>query len=160
MGCLIRQCLDARTLSKAVENRLAVLLKDTSPDVEELGPVLEEVAAASKTHFIVIDAIDECEKIDQDALLVILRKLTESSRITVKIFLASRESISIEINKCFKSYYHRTMNCQEAQKDIDTYIEDSINEKLNTRTLVVGQKELIVDIRNALVNNAQGMYVY
>jgi hypothetical protein len=149
-----------RTLSRAIESRLVALFKCASPDAEELGPVLEEVAAVSTTHFIVIDAIDECEKADRDILLNVLLKVINSSQTRIRIFLASRESIGREIDQRFKPYHYRTMNSPEAQEDIETYIKDAVREKIKIGALMVGQKELELDIQNALINNAQGMYVH
>ena len=131
-----------------------------APDIEELGSLLEVVLSASKRHFIVIDALDECAKADLDAVLAVLRRVSNASTSTVKIFLASRESISIEIKKHFTSYHHRTMRTPEVHDDIKTYVGDVIRQKIDNGELVIGTLDLISDVCDALVEGAQGMLVY
>lgn len=130
------------------------------PDAEDLGSLLDSVVLATQRHFIIIDALDECAKADRDAVLAVLRRLTETDRKTFKVFLASRESMSIEIAKTFTSYEHRTMRTPEVQADIKTYIEDVITEKINSGDLAIGTSKLIGDVCDAIAEGAQGMSVY
>jgi hypothetical protein len=132
----------------------------SSPDAEELEPVLKDVADASQTHFIMIDGFDECHKADRDVVLAVLHRVMLSSRAVIKVFFASREDIGRDIQKTFKTCYRGTMNCQEAHADLTSYIEEIIMEKVDQGDLVVSNSELICDIQDALVRGACGMLVF
>ena len=160
ISCLIRQCLQAETLTRDVETQLTKLFEIGMPDIEELGALLETVISASKTHFIVIDALDECAKADLDTVLTVLHRVFDASRSTVKVFIASREGISIDLKKHFPSYHHRMMSTPEVHADIETYVEDVITEKMDNGDLAIGTLQLIKDVCDALVEGAQGMSVY
>ena len=49
------------------------------------------------------------------------------------------------------------MSSSEAQSDIMAYITETIDERLKNGDLVVGDVGLIKEIRNALIDGAQGM---
>lgn len=148
------------TLPKDVEAQLTKLFEEGAPDVEELGSLLEVVASATGRHFLVIDALDECAKADRDAVLAVLRRLSNTSNNTFKIFLTSGESIRTEIGENFTSYHHMTMKSPEVNADIKTYVEDVIGEKIEKGDLKIGTLALIADVCDALVEGAQGMLVF
>lgn len=160
LSSLIRQCLKPETLPNDVEAQLMKLFESGPPDAEDLGSLLDSVISTTQRHFIIIDALDECDKADRDAVLAVLSCVTKTDRRTSKVFLASRESMSIEIAKTFTSYEHRTMRTPEVQADINTYIEDVITEKINSGDLAIGTSKLIGDVCDALAEGAQGMSVY
>ena len=161
LGCLIRQCLNVKTLPKPIETQLEALFKDTLPDADDLYPLFEAVVALSfpRVHFIVIDGIDECLPTDRNLVLGTLRKLLHSSQTSVKVFLASREEMRSEVASDFRPYYHTSMNCPEVRMDIAQYIEDEIKIKIDN-PLVVQSSELILNIRKTLEEGAEGMSVY
>ena len=126
LGCLIRQCLDAETLSSPIEPRLVNMLKLSCPGAEELGGLLRDVLTDSKASFIVIDAIDECTRAERVILLKDLQKVMKSNSGGVKNFLATRLGIVEEVETTCKTCYYVTMNCPEARSGINTYIEDEL----------------------------------
>lgn len=139
---------------------LTKLFADGSPDAEDLRPLLQEVVDKSHTHFIVIDAIDECVKAERDTLLTVLRTTAESSRASLKIFIASRPDIGPEIERTFKTYHHKSMNSVGLHSDIATYIKDILIEKKESGDLKVGRLALVEEIQDMLIKGAQGMLVY
>jgi hypothetical protein len=154
---LIRQCLNADSMSNQIEAHLKRLLEDSPPDFEELSDLMENVSAASQEQFIVIDAIDECKKGERGELLSALRRLMDSSRVKTKIFLASGPHIGIELKKALKISYRVSMTSPAVHSDIKTYIESVIGKKRDSGELVVGQTQLITEIQDALIRGAQGM---
>ena len=144
-------------MSSQIEADLKQLLEDSPPDFEDLNVLMENVSSVSQEQFVVIDAIDECEKAERNLLLSALQRLMDSSRVKAKIFLASGHHMGIELERALKLNHCMSMASPAAHSDIKTYIENSIAEKKENRELVVGQPQLIIEIQDALIRGAQGM---
>jgi hypothetical protein len=157
LGTLIRQCLTAEILPKAIEDKLIYLFRGTPPDAEDLEPLLNGIAAISRAVIFVIDGFDECARIDRVIILKMLDRLMSSSRSTIKIFLSSREDIIGDISRVFNTCRQVSMDYGEAREDISTYVNDIIDQKVKDGDLVVGNTRLIQDIKNVLVQGANGM---
>ncbi|KAI9770818.1 MAG: hypothetical protein M1839_003044 [Geoglossum umbratile] len=140
LGSLIRQCLNIDTMSSQVEANLKQLLEDSPPDFEDLIIFVEKVLSTLQEQFIVIDAIDECERAER------------------KLFLGFH--IGTELERALKLNHCMSMASADAHSDIKTYIKNSIAEKKEGGELVVGQSELIGEIQDALVKGAQGMFLW
>ncbi|KAM6485240.1 ankyrin repeat-containing domain protein [Trichoderma sp. SZMC 28011] len=52
------------------------------------------------------------------------------------------------------------MDCSSALSDIATYVEGIVQEKLKTEELIVGDPDLIEDIKAALLDGANGMFLW
>lgn len=157
LASLIRQGLDGRSLPKIVETHLSGILKNSFADIEELMALFIAVAERFAVNFIVIDAIDECKKDERSVLLDFLRKASLSNKFILRIYLATRDDVGEEIRKASKSLHHLPMSSPEAGQDIATYIENIIEEKKDKGDMIVGDPNLLVEIRDALVKGAQGM---
>jgi ankyrin repeat domain-containing protein 50 len=144
-------------MSNKIERRLKQLLKDSPLDFDELSDLIEDVFAVSQEQFIVIDALDECEKADRKLLLSALRRLINASKVKLKIFLTSGPHIGIELERTLRPNFHISMTSPEVNSDIKSYIEDEITQKKENGDLVVGQSQLITEIQDTLVRGAQGM---
>ncbi|KAI0107738.1 hypothetical protein GGR51DRAFT_514909 [Nemania sp. FL0031] len=141
---------------KEVETRLKKL--DLSFKLPEIINLLH-TAFVSDTHYIVIDGVDECEKASRQALLEGL-SLLASLEPGAKIFLSSRESLSGEVRKFFPSLQHVSMDCAAMDLDIKSYIEDTINEKIDCEDLIVRDGNLPMEIKQALINGSNGMFLW
>ena len=159
LSALVRQLLDIKTLPKSIETCLVNLLKIPCPEAQDLRILLKDVLVITKCSSIFIDAIDECSKSEWEVLLEVLRDIVVSCSGVVKIFLAVRQGIAEDVGKIFKSYYQVTMGSSKADSDIMTYITDVLAEKRDGGKLVVGNPELINEITEALVQQANGMLV-
>ncbi|KAH0556172.1 hypothetical protein GP486_005898, partial [Trichoglossum hirsutum] len=158
LGSLIRQCLDINTVSSQIEAHLKQLLEDSSPDFQDLIDLMEKVLIVSQEQFIIIDAIDECEKAERNLFYSALRRLVDSPRVKLKVFLASGLHIKIELERALRPGRYISMASSDANSDIKTYIENSIAERKENGELVVGQSQLLLDIRDTLVKRAQGIW--
>ena len=65
-----------------------------------------------------------------------------------------------DCNFCASNLHHRKTQCREASADIFSYIEFSIQQKLNDGELLVGDQGMGITIKEALINGAKGMFVY
>lgn len=157
LGSLIRQALESRIPSASVELKLADLYQCSNPDVNDLEPLFGEIIASSPKHFIILDGLDECSKSDTDALLDVLARVFSESPHNLKLFIASRDSLDNDLRSRFDNFRQSSMKNKEVQLDIQTYIEETIREKFKNNHLVLGRVELLFEIRDALVDRADGM---
>ena len=149
--------MSAEKLPKTIEDKLKKLFEGSSPDAEDLEPLLCDIAATCGLIIFAIDGFDECSKADRVIVLRMLHRFMSSSRSIIKVFFSSREDLVGEIGRVFKTYQQVTMDCEEARKDILTYVNDIIAEKTENGDLVVGNIQLLQDIHDALVRGANGM---
>lgn len=156
---MIRQFLDTQALPQSIETWLDNLLKASCPDARDLGGLLKNILMITKCNFIFIDAMDECPKSEWEVLLEVLQDILISCSSIVKIFLAVRQGIVEEIEKIVQWHYEATMNSSEVKSNIRTYIEGVLAEKRDCGKLVVGNPELINEITDVLVQEANGMLV-
>ncbi|MCJ1349212.1 hypothetical protein MMC31_007448, partial [Peltigera leucophlebia] len=160
LSTLIRQFLDAKTLPESIETCLANLLKVRNPEARDLGALLKNVLVMTKYNFIFIDAIDECAKSEWEVLLEVLQDILISCSSVVKVFLAVRQGTLEEMEKVCEWHYQATMSSSKVNSNIKTYIEDVLAERKDCGKLVVGNPELINEITDALVREANGMFLW
>lgn len=144
-------------MSDVIESRLKELFEGTFLDVEDLEPLLQDIAATPGTIIFVIDGFDECRKLDRMIVLKILQRLMSTSPSKIKILLSSREDVIGDIDRVFTTCHHVGMDCEETRADILTYVEDMIDDKMLNGDLEVSDPQLKQDIQKALANGANGM---
>ncbi|MCJ1349227.1 hypothetical protein MMC31_007463, partial [Peltigera leucophlebia] len=153
LSVLIRQCLDTTKLPESIETCLVNVLKVPCPDARDLGVLLKDVLIINKCSFIFIDAIDECAKPEWEVLLK--RGQSIPSRPS-----SDRQVIVEEMEKVCEWHYQATMSTSEVNSNIKKYIEDVLAERKDCGKLVVDNPELINEITDALVEGANGMFLW
>lgn len=156
---IIRQSLNATHLPGDIETSLEEMSENSLSGIGGLRSLLHKTVASSQGYYIVIDALDECEESERDLVLDVLQSVIASSALKVKLFLASRDSTAGEIRKRFPSLQHSSMGSPEASSDILTYTREAIDGRLSNGDLVVGNRELVKEIQDMLIQGAQGMSV-
>lgn len=117
----------------------------------ELLLILKGVCKRFERCFIIIDALDECEKSYRAEAL---RILTDLRMAPVQMFVTTRPH-PYDIKHHFKDIENIEVAASEA--DIRTYCLRKIDESDDTRELV--DDELRAEITSKISRNAQGMYV-
>lgn len=158
LGSLVRQFLTVETMSEIMQKHLERLCTNPLFSDDEMELLLKSAVDASRKYFIVVDGFDECSPQTRRFILSIFREISSSPSI-IKIFISSRHDSGREIEKAFDSCYSRTMNCQEAHRDIEIYIKTTIEERRSMDDLVVGAPELLHEVEEALIGGARGMLV-
>ncbi|EHK48434.1 hypothetical protein TRIATDRAFT_236441, partial [Trichoderma atroviride IMI 206040] len=156
---IIRQALNQCGFAEDVEILLEKIQASLSSGLEELLELLQKIVTAFKVLYIIMDGVDECERQDRSDILHVLSSLATAT-LNTKIFLASRDSISLEIQKRFPTLHRLAMNCSSAHSDISTYVDGIVQEKLQSEELIVGDSRLIEDIKLALTEGADGMFLW
>ena len=157
LSSLLRQALETGVNFPNLEKRLAGLFENADPDMADFKHLFADVIESSRKQYIIIDGLDECAKSETNSILSILDSILSMTSSNVKIFIAGRESVGQDLKHRFGTIYHRSMKSPEVRRDIQSYIEDTIRERYNDGDLVVGDTKLLSDIRDALVEGAQGM---
>jgi len=156
---IIRQSLGDANLPRDFETCLEKIAQNPFSGTKELQNLLQKVISSSRLSYIIIDALDECEKHERNLVFDILQSINVSNGPKAKLFLASRESVAEEVKYRFTSLLHVSMNAAEAQSDIAIYIRETLEERVRSRELVVGNNTLLQEIQDALTQGAQGMLV-
>ncbi|KAH7131338.1 hypothetical protein EDB81DRAFT_845847 [Dactylonectria macrodidyma] len=150
---------DRRSLRTEIQMALEKMLHTASSRYEELIKLLRTGIASLRMFYIVIDALDECEREDRHDLFESLSS-TISDIENVKTFLVSRDNISREIKRMFPLVEHVSMSFSTAQSEIAVFVEDAINERLENEDLVVGDPDLLNQVKQALLTGADRMFLW
>lgn len=153
---IVRQMLNVSNVYEKVETQLNNMQLDLASGLNEIAKLLRSIAAQFQKLYIVIDGLDECTKSERHDLLEILHSVLKV-RSNTKLFLAGRDSVSREVQIEFPTLKQIPMDCSSALSDIATYVEGIVQEKLKTEELIVGDPDLIEDIKAALLDGANGM---
>jgi len=157
---IIRQSLDPVTLSEEVEASLIEVVLKPSPGVDELTVVLRQRLAQSEKFYIFIDALDEFEPKERRALIDVLASLGSSGGSGLRVFLAGRESLSGELKDKLPGIERLSMASAGANTDVALYVNEALQERIENRDLVVGDRSLVLEIEQALMRHADGMFLW
>ena len=124
--------------------------KSSRPVETDLERVLEEALTIVGDAYIVVDALDECEKSPRSSLIRTLRE--KSSRCTIRLLTTARREHDIEalFDGC------PVLIIRASDKDIELYAKE--HTKSFEQSLVDNQK-LCCEVVQAVVDASEGMYV-
>ncbi|KAK2034715.1 hypothetical protein LX32DRAFT_375278 [Colletotrichum zoysiae] len=155
---IIRQSLDPVRLSSDWEARLTELDRKPSSELSDLTSLLLQKIEQSKRFYVFIDALDEFEPVQRRALLGSLASVVSGSRL--RVFISSRESLSGELKDKLPTIHTVSMASAEARIDIATFVNETLEERQQNEDLMVQDKSIINEIRQALINHADGMFLW
>ncbi|RCI15228.1 hypothetical protein L249_6927 [Ophiocordyceps polyrhachis-furcata BCC 54312] len=155
---LLRQSLDPLTLSGKMEAGLRELDRMLCPSLEDLVALLQQRIALSKSFYLFIDALDECDALERRRLLDAL-SLISNMISGLKIFLAGRESLSVELRREFPIAEQISMESVEARLDMSLYVEAALLQRMQTRELFIGDS-LHQELKRTLTQHADGMFIW
>lgn len=139
-----------------METGLKDIAQNMFSGLEDMVALLRRRIALSNSFYIFLDGVDECEPAERRALLGILSSLgTTASQL--RIFLAGRESLSVELRGSFPHMDCLSTASAGASSDISLYIGEALQERKQNGDLVVGDPSLFVEIESALAQHVDGM---
>ncbi|KAJ3537024.1 hypothetical protein NM208_g6478 [Fusarium decemcellulare] len=156
---LARQAIESAAVVDDTLPFLNTLASSYGFSIPNFTQLMTMAAQKIDTLHIIIDGLDECEKSERNQLLGALSSLTNlDSRF--QLFLASRDTLSTEIQKAFHSLNHISMSCSSARSDISNFVTSEIERLSNSEDLLVGDEGLKSDIEEALIKHADGMFLW
>lgn len=103
---------------------------------------------------ILIDGLDECEQKESRLLLQCLKQLLMSKHV-FRIYCSSRPDVSHWASAILEPQWNISM--PQKCPDMERYIEDTLEQCLESGDLFIGNPEIVLTIQDALLENAHGM---
>ncbi|KIX99306.1 uncharacterized protein Z520_04882 [Fonsecaea multimorphosa CBS 102226] len=154
IGCLARQLL-------------SLLNPDVFGSVDTIGPGAldtDEIVASTlrmlpqnEQIFVVVDGLDECNEIELDILFEYLGRLLKSDH-HFHIFCSSRTDLHTRYGTALQPHHHLPLPVQNPE--IAQYIEHALEDRLETGDLCLGDPDIILAIRHALLEGSHGMFLW
>ena len=156
LGSIVKQLLARLPLANLDDQVLQTFGEEGSkPSDERLINLLLNVLAHFTKLFLVLDGIDELTK-DGQLFIAEMVKLLLLSQTTVKIFITSRRE-EVTIRKMFDMYPHINMSAAYLHADISSYVNHSVQSRIESSDLVVQNPGLKQEIIDALIEGAKDM---
>lgn len=151
---ILRQSMDCMVVTADIENLLQRLLERLFVKLEDWIHLLQLTVQKSDSVFIFLDGLDECDAIERRRLLKALSIVSDN--LPAKIFISSRDSVSIDLQPKFPRFEHVSMT-DHITPDIKSYIDAVLNERIQNEDLIFGDNSLLLAIKETLTNHADGM---
>ena len=152
---ITRQLLELTPLNENIEALLEEMEAGHHSIFDIIEDILEEVACRVRRLFVVIDGLDELQERERASLFSILKTVMRHT--CIRLYLSGRDSVSREIYGRFGDVEHVSFSCEVAKDDIATYINETLERRLEEQLLVVGDPLLIGEIKILLIRQAEGM---
>jgi hypothetical protein len=128
-------------------------------DTESVLELVTQAASLIPKSYIVLDGLDECEEKEKETVIQGLGKLQK----TIPLLLCI--SLRIGPNSDLQSLTShlaptRAISIPVNNPDIEAFIEADLERCLDQKRLVIGDPTLILDIQDALLKGAQGMFLW
>ncbi|VUC27615.1 unnamed protein product [Clonostachys rosea] len=156
IGSLGRQLIDKYFKDSLLDN-----VVDGVTTIFSLGDVLrlvkDTVPRDVRVHF-VLDGVDECQEYDSIEIIKALGEMQKFMHLSVCVSIRSGTQDHSSLFKPLLNF--QTMTMPEKNPDIGRFIEKELERRIEAKRLVLGQEGLVVEIRDALVKGANGMFLW
>ena len=121
--------------------------------------MLIRLTAKRRLSFIIIDALDECNRQERGHLLDSLSEIMKESIGIVKIFISSRDDM--DIVRSLAGGPNVLISAKSNQDDIATFVNIEVDKQIEKKRLLAGlvSETLRHRIKQVLCDQAQGMSV-
>jgi hypothetical protein len=157
LGTVLKQLLLPKTsLLHALRSQIesAFLSDHHVPEKEELARLLWLVSKAFSQVYIIIDGLDECEKVVQQDILFAMDRVILLHPQT-KVWVASREDS--EIKKGLEKHPYIKISEAHIAVDIVNFVQAAVAAKLCSGDLQIRDADLEDEIVSTLVTKSHGM---
>lgn len=167
----VPESLMARTIIGSLARQLMCTVPDLSVvsesmeearftgDVEEVLKLLVRAFPASRRAYFVLDGLDECNHEEIEMVLQALQKIQQSLKILLCLSLREEPNgTSQSITEYLAS--PRIILMPDDNPDIEAFIEADLERCLCQKRLNLGDPELVLEIQDALLKGAQGMFLW
>lgn len=126
------------------------------PEIQELCSLVASVVNLSTTSYLLIDGLDECDDAIRLQVLSCLSILMKNAKAGLKVLLTSRW---MNIPKYLETFLQISLQSSRDSSDIDQYIRQMIDNKIEEEIIVVRNPTIADEIKLALIQKSDGMYV-
>ncbi|KAI9761454.1 MAG: hypothetical protein M1840_001798 [Geoglossum simile] len=167
----VANSLELPTILRAIIKQLLERLLDIPEDVGErlqqccledselLTNNLFSVIGLFSKVFLVIDGVDELVKEEQVTTLSVLKRLAKAEVTTVKLFVLGRRG-EVYIAKQLNSFPRMDLSTENITADIASFVKEAVKSKIKSKEIIIRNPALEHDIVKALVNGADGMFLW
>lgn len=159
---LMRQASDlpgGPPLHQNLKDRFNNRRKEGEVSAEEASEVIVSTIEDRPITYIVIDALDECDRQRRDILVDALKTILTQTNSLVKIFVTSRDNHQ-DIVLSMNGVPALCIDASRNQADIVQYVQHSVQRAIDKRKLLPTER-MTVNIKQAIVdslcNGADGM---
>ncbi|KAF5247561.1 hypothetical protein FANTH_6312 [Fusarium anthophilum] len=156
---IVRQAIESASMIDDTLPLLETLISLDGLAANTLKRLVTKIAKEVDKLYIIIDGLDECEPVERRDLLNTLASLVALNG-GIKLFLSTRDTVANEIRRAFASCEHVSIGRSTVQSDISAYVVSTIDTLLANDDLVVTDPSLIDDIKKALIDNSDGMFLW
>lgn len=165
----ISESLKARTIIGSLARQLlrttpdlavaAQVCDGTALDVETIIDVLRRTFPSNYKAYFILDGLDECDHSERETLIQVLQEL---QKVLILILCVSYR---VEPSNALESSFERFLDVSvasipDANPEIEAYIDAELKNCLEGKKLVIGDPTLKEEIQDALLNGAQGMFLW
>ncbi|KAI9871159.1 MAG: hypothetical protein M1830_003253, partial [Pleopsidium flavum] len=160
LGTIIRQLLNKIIIPLDLKQQLDQLYRPgiRAAANDELLAILVAVVKHFSKVYIFVDGLDECRKEERFSVLSMINQLTQSECTAVKILITSQEVA--DVSTSLKGHPRLQISVDKNSSDIASFIEETIKANIKSGALVVHDPSLELNIISALVDGAQGMFLW
>lgn len=163
LKCLLRQALglaERRFLDQDLKRRYEKRNVDGPMSVDEAVKMIIAITSERHLTYLVVDALDECDRNVRQDLLQMFERILETSSSLVKIFISSRDDQDIKLS--LDRHLGISIRARDNKRDIEFYIQHTVDQYIRDRKIlpIEGVPESLKElIKRRLYEGAQGMLV-
>lgn len=157
IGSLVRQLLlpipDLAMVAKFLDDTTLAL------DFDRLFNLLRRALPSTYKAYFILDGLDECGDNERNQLILQLRKL--QGTFTMLLCISFRLEPDNALKLSLEEFTAPTsISIPEDNPDIELFIQQELEFCIESRKLVIGNPTLILEIRDALLQGSQGMFLW
>ncbi|KAL6897002.1 hypothetical protein GGI43DRAFT_104038 [Trichoderma evansii] len=155
LASLLKQLASSRPIPESVKdlyNRHKE--RQTKPSVDEISTALQSVAAIYSKVFIIVDALDECQPLNDCGLKLLTRIFRLQVNTVTKFFATSRPIPDIEGK--FKTQNHLRREIFATKEDVRTFLDGHMSD---LPRCVLQQPSVQEKIKTEITSQVDGMFL-
>ncbi|KAF2670549.1 hypothetical protein BT63DRAFT_356449, partial [Microthyrium microscopicum] len=159
IGSLARQLLESITnLQPFSEDADANTLLDT----DKISELLRKRLPLGTHAYIIVDGLDECPLHEKEMACSALQKLQQFLNVSLCVSYRYEAGTKNPTEPNFLKILQPSnfASMEENNADIKTFILHELADRLETGRLLLGDPTLVIDIRDALLEGSQGMFLW
>ena len=156
-GSLARQLLV--TISDLSNDTRSLYDRSETLDIDEVLDLLHRNIPPDMIAYFIVDGLDECSTQEKENVIRQLRILQDKFKLLICISLRLEPETTLEL-KSEDYYAMKTITIPETNPDLEVFIKGELTSCVETKKLILGDPELIIDIQNTLLRGSQGMFLW